>query len=207
MSIHFTTVSCPDELQKILDLQAENLPTVLTADAVATQGFVTVRHDPAVLRRMNNAHPSVIAKVGHELAGYCLMMPRDFAPAVPVLAPMFAVLAALRWRDQPLSDNPRWFVMGQVCVAAPHRGKGVFDGMYRKLCEVYRGDFDFVITEISERNARSLRAHERIGFRRLHRYTDGQTGEVWWVVVWDFADAALARSTRSKDGQGLMVND
>ena len=46
-SIDFTTVSSPSEVRQILDLQAANLPAVLTPDAMASQGFVTVRHDPA----------------------------------------------------------------------------------------------------------------------------------------------------------------
>jgi RimJ/RimL family protein N-acetyltransferase len=76
--------------------------------------------------------------------------------------------------------------MGQVCVAEGYRGRGVFDGMYQKMKEVCRADYDFVITEIAERNTRSIRAHERVGFEILHTFSDAVAGEDWRVVVWDF---------------------
>lgn len=186
MSVVFTTVSSPDEVQQILDLQARNSPSVLTPDIMQSQGFVSVRHDPSVLRRMNQAYPSAIAKAGDHVVGYCLMMPRQFAADVPILAPMFSMLEELAWRGTPLRDNPRWFVMGQVCVDVNYRGQGLFEGMYQCLRDTYQSDFDFVVTEIAERNTRSLRAHDKVGFKRLHAYPDTLTGEVWHVVVWDW---------------------
>lgn len=183
--IVYTQVSSEKEVQQILDLQARNLAASLTPETIASQGFVTVKHDPEVLRRMNRAYPSVIAKAGGELAGYCLVMPREFAPQVPILAPMFAMLETLSWQGKSLQDC-RWFVMGQVCVAEGFRGQGVFDGMYQKLREVCRRDFDFVVTEVAERNARSLRAHQRVGFETIHTYPDDTTGELWHVIAWRF---------------------
>lgn len=184
-SIRYAQVSTDHEVAQILELQARNLAVNLTPDQIAGQGFVTVRHDPEVLRDMNRAYPSVIAKAGDILAGYCLVMPRDFAPRVPILAPMFAMLETLSWNGRPLRES-RWFVMGQVCVAEAFRGQGVFDGMYRHLREVCRRDFDFVVTEVAERNTRSMRAHQRVGFETIHVYPDDTTGELWHVIAWPF---------------------
>ncbi len=181
----FTTVSSPGEIAQILDLQASNHPSALTADTMSEQGFVTVRHDPAVLTRMNQVAPSVIAKDGDRVAGYALVMPRSFAADVPVLLPMFEMLDGLSWQNRLLRDNPRWFVMGQICVAEAYRGQGVFDGMYGKMKEAGRADYDFVITEVAERNTRSMRAHERVGFKTLHTYFDAAIGEEWRVIVLD----------------------
>src|SRR5262245_38255007 len=123
--IQFTTVSTADEVRQILDLQAANLATALTPDVIASQGFVTVRHDPDVLLRMNAAAPSIIAKDGDRVVGYALVMPRAFAPEVPILRPLFERLEELSWRGAPLREQPRWFVMGQICVADSHRGRGI----------------------------------------------------------------------------------
>lgn len=181
----FTTVSTPREVAQILQLQAENHPSVLSAEVQAREGFVTVQHNPEVLARMNLHAPSVIAQSGDALAGYCLMMPREFRPDIPILEPMFQRLDQLTWRGQPL-DRQRWFVMGQVCVAAAFRGQGVFDGMYQQLGEVYRNRFDFVVTEVAERNVRSMRAHERVGFQTLYQYNNQLSGEPWRVIIWEF---------------------
>jgi len=180
-NIHFKQVDSPSNIDQILALQALNHSSVLAADVASQQGFLTVRHDPALLSRMNAAYPSVIAQCGDELAGYCLVMPPSFAVDIPVLAPMFALLKTLSWRGEPLSSL-RWFVMGQVCVAEAYRGQGVFDGLYAQLRAVCRADFDLVVTEIALRNTRSMRAHERVGFQIMHRYFDPLNGEDWAVV-------------------------
>jgi L-amino acid N-acyltransferase YncA len=186
-SIEFTTVSTSDDVREILELQAENHSSVLTPETMAREGFVTVRHDAAVLRRMNEAAPSIVAKADGRIAGYALVMPRSFAAAVPILHPMFAMLDGLSWKGTRLRDNPRWFVMGQICIADGYRGKGIFDGLYRAMAALYSDRFDFVVTEVAGRNARSLKAHTRVGFQALHVYADKATGEEWHVIALDLA--------------------
>lgn len=186
MNIQFTTVSTPEEVRQILDLQAQNHVSSVNPETARAQGFVTVKHEPEVLLRMNQAAPSIIAKDGPNLAGYALVMPRSFAPQVPILQPMFDLLDTLSWKGQSLRAHSRWFVMGQICVAEAYRGMGIFDGMYRKMQEVCRSDYDFVVTEIAERNTRSIRAHERVGFETMHVYEDDLAGELWRVVVLGF---------------------
>lgn len=186
MEIFFTSVSSPEEVLQMLDLQAKNHVSVVETSVAKEQGFVTVKHNPEVLQRMNAAAPSIIAKHGDQVVGYALVMPRSFAPQIPILQPMFDLLDTLSWKGRALKDNPRWFVMGQICVADGYRGMGIFDGMYRQMKEVCRKDYDFVITEIAERNTRSIRAHERVGFKTLHTFSDAVAGEEWRVVVLDF---------------------
>jgi hypothetical protein len=187
-SIVFTTVSTADEVSEILDLQARNHPAVLTSETMAREGFVTVRHDASVLRRMNVVTPSVIAKAGSRVVGYALVMPREFAADVPILRPFFDRLDTLSWNGVPLGGNPRWFVMGQICIADGYRGIGIFDGLYRTMAETYGDRFDLTVTEVAARNPRSLRAHARVGFRPLHVYSDATTGEEWHVIALDFAE-------------------
>lgn len=186
MPLEYTTVTQPHEVEQILALQALNHRDQVDAATAASDGFTSVRHDPAVLQAMNRACPSVLAKAGERLAGYCLMMPQSFRDRVPVLQPMFALLDGLQWRDEALAGNPRWFVMGQVCVAREFRGMGVFDGLYHELRRAYAAQFDFTVTEISQRNPRSLRAHRRVGFETLHVHHDPVADEMWEVVVWDW---------------------
>ena len=186
-SIVFTTVSTADEVSEILDLQARNHPAVLTSETMAREGFVTVRHDASVLRRMNVVTPSVIAKAGSRVVGYALVMPREFAADVPILRPFFDRLDTLSWNGVPLGGNPRWFVMGQICIADGYRGIGIFDGLYRTMAETYGDRFDLTVTEVAARNPRSLRAHARVGFRPLHLYSDATTGEEWHVIALEFA--------------------
>lgn len=186
MSVQYTLVRGPRDVEGILALQAENHRDVVDAETAQREGFTSVRHEPAVLHAMNRAHPSAIAVSGDVIAGYALMMPQQFRTHVPLLEPMFALFDRLEWRGQPLAGNARWFVMGQVCVAKAFRGQGVFDGVYHQLRDAYSSQFDFVLTEISQRNSRSLRAHRRVGFETLLVYPDAKADDVWEVVVWDW---------------------
>ncbi|MDO8368697.1 MAG: GNAT family N-acetyltransferase [Saprospiraceae bacterium] len=186
MEIKFSSVATSEEVTQILDLQAKNHVSNVSPAVAQEQGFVTVKHNPLVLQRMNQAAPSIIAKDGDRVVGYALVMPRSFAADIPVLQPMFDLLDTLSWHGVPLRDNSRWFAMGQICVAEGYRGMGVFDGMYQQMKAVCQVDYDFVITEIAERNLRSIRAHERVGFETLYTFSDPVAGEDWRVVVWDF---------------------
>jgi hypothetical protein len=190
-SVEFTTVSTADEVGEILELQARNLPSALTSRTMATEGFVTVRHDAAVLQRMSDAAPAIVAKAVGRVVGYALVMPRSFAADIPILRPLFELLDTLSWQGVPLRSNPRWFVMGQICIADGYRGGGIFDGLYRTMAETYRDRFDFTVTEVAARNTRSLRAHARVGFHTLQVYPDPTTGENWHVIALDLV------STRS----------
>lgn len=184
-SIAFTTVSTAEETSEILQLQAANLPAALTPATMASEGFVSVRHDPAVLRRMNDESPAIIAKAGGRVVGYALVMPRSYAAEVPILRPLFDLLDTLSWRGSALRDNPRWFVMGQICIAEGYRGLGIFDGLYRTMAERYGDRFDFTVTDVATRNPRSLRAHKRVGFETLGVFTDSSSGEEWNVIGLD----------------------
>lgn len=183
--IEFTTLSTADEVREILALQAGNLPSALTPRTMASEGFVTVRHDALVLQRMSEAAPAIVAKAAGRVVGYALVMPRSFAADIPILRPLFELLDTLSWQGVSLRSNPRWFVMGQICVADGYRGVGIFDGLYRTMAESYEDRFDFTVTEVAARNTRSLKAHARVGFQTLHVYPDPTTGEDWHVIALD----------------------
>jgi hypothetical protein len=153
---------------------------------MASEGFVTVRHDLGVLRRMSQVAPGIVAVADERVVGYALVMPRTFAADVPILAPLFAMLETLSWQGVPLAANPRWFVMGQICVAEGYRGRGLFTGLYQAMASHYHHRYDFTVTEVAARNTRSRRAHARLGFETLHVYPDETTGEQWHVIALDF---------------------
>jgi ribosomal protein S18 acetylase RimI-like enzyme len=166
------------ELEQILELQRRNLRCNLSEREVAESGFVTVEHTLNVLRRMHALIPSIVAKDGDELAGYALVMPVECRSFIPVLVPMFQRLEKLGMFRR------RFYVMGQICVAERYRGRGVFDLLYRAHRDELRDQFDCVVTEVSVRNTRSLRAHQSVGFEELERYSDAT--DEWVVIVWNW---------------------
>jgi predicted N-acetyltransferase YhbS len=165
------------ELGEILELQRKNLAASLTFDEIASHGFVTVVHTPEILRAMHALEPSIVAREGGRVVGYALVMPRETRALLPILEPMFVRMESLE-----ALAGLRFYVMGQVCVAKSHRGKGVFDALYRGHREHLGGRFDAVVTEIATRNARSMRAHSRVGFETIETYRDAT--DEWTIVSW-----------------------
>lgn len=184
MPITYTTAQSDEDLRQILALQRQNLYKNTPAEYQQDQGFTTVEHPFEVIQQMNSALPQIIAKDGDRVVGYALVMPRTFGQLVPELVPMFDLVSELNWNGKPICDY-RYYVMGQICVAQSHRGQGVFDGLYAEHKNQFSTDFDLCVTEIAVRNTRSMRAHERVGFREVHQHQDHI--DLWSLVVWDWS--------------------
>ena len=182
--MYAVTASTDRELEQILALQQLNLRGVQPAAVEKEQGFVTVAHTFIQLRQLNDCAPAILVKDGDHLAGYALVMTPESAGTVPELAELFNGLSRVMYRGEPLKHR-RWYVMGQVCVAERFRGRHVFSLLYAMHRHCYSPRYDLLITEISERNTRSLRAHEKIGFRPVDAHR--MAGEKWVVVAWDWS--------------------
>jgi len=172
------------ELQQILQLQQENHIENIDGSEMQAQGFVTLRHDAATLKQMHELAASVIIKEDDKVVAYALTMLRECRQLIPDLEPMFALFDNLDWNNKPLNSY-RFYVMGQVCIAKPYRGKGLFEQLYAHHRKVYQSQFDLLVTEISTRNHRSLRAHEKTGFTTIHTHRDNL--DEWRVVGWDWS--------------------
>lgn len=174
------TAYSDEDLLGILKLQQENLPVAISAEEALSEGFVTVVHDFQLLKKMNDLSPHIIAVDGNSVVGYCLSMLSVFRNEIPVLVPMFDLFDQLTWRGQSIKTTP-YIVMGQVCIAKSHRGRGIFDQLYKAFKKQHQREFEVALTEISERNQRSWRAHLKAGFELLHKY-QAENGEKWLVV-------------------------
>jgi len=176
-------VTTEKELQQVLALQKQNLRGAKSEAEEKEQGFVTVTHNLEKLQQMHRQEPSIIVKDDEVLAGYALVMPTACSAIIPELLSLFEGLKKLDYKSKSI-DQYRYYVMGQVCVAEAYRGKGVFDLLYQKHREILSSKYDFVITEVATRNTRSMRAHERAGFKRLHTHRNAL--DEWAMIIWDW---------------------
>jgi GNAT superfamily N-acetyltransferase len=134
---------------------------------------------------MHALAPSLVARDRDGIVvGYALVMPREASALLPILDPMFTEIEQLPPGSLTGGPNPRWYVMGQIAVAPSHRGSGVFDALYAGHRKLYCDRYDLVFTEVATRNTRSLRAHERVGFRTVKVYRD-ETDE-WALIAWSW---------------------
>jgi GNAT superfamily N-acetyltransferase len=185
-SITYGAAHTRNDLEGILHLQKANLAQGLTPEEAREQGFVTVCHSFAQLKKMNEQEKHIIAKDEERVVGYCLAMTRLARRDIPVLISMFEVFDAITYRGGKISDY-RYLVVGQVCVDKAYRGQGVLARCYAAYKARYQPAYDFAITIIDAANTRSLRAHQKLGFQDIHAYVDSR-GTRWVVVLWDWMD-------------------
>ncbi len=171
------------DLNRILSLQKENTKAFLSPNEIKEQGFVTVEHSLEQLEKMQKLLPQFIAEENKQLAGYALVMPRELKKSIPVLVPMFTLLDRLTYNGKAVKDLS-YYVMGQICVAKAFRGQGVLQQLYTAHKKALSQKYAFCITEISTSNFRSMKAHQKVGFKHLHHFTDAQ--DEWNIVIWDW---------------------
>ena len=68
--------------------------------------------------------------------------------------------------------------------AKPFRGQGLVPKMYNLFKESLINQYDYCVTDISEANPRSIRAHEKCGFKIID--TLEYEGVKWHIVIWDW---------------------
>jgi len=173
--VFYKRASDDEELDQILKLQQQNLPPRLSAEERRKEGFVTVSHTFDALERMNNICPHIIAKDDDVVIGYALCMHPNFANEIEVLKPMF---------DQITLTLPKgisYIVMGQICADKEYRNEGVFRKLYETMKRAVQLEFDCIITEVDNKNTRSLRAHYAVGFVGLNTYSSG--GQKWNLIL------------------------
>jgi hypothetical protein len=181
--LHCTLANSTEDLEQILDLQQLNLLNNISESERISQGFVTMHHDLATLKAMNAIAPAVIIKNHEKVIAYALTMFVECRHLMPTLEPMFRLFENLTWDQFPLKDY-RYYVMGQICVAKEFRRKDLVRTLYEFHQKIYQPKFDLILTEISTRNVRSMKAHEKVGFKTIHLHKDAL--DEWAIVGWDW---------------------
>jgi GNAT superfamily N-acetyltransferase len=176
--------------RQILDLQRLNHAGALSPDVQAHEGFVYAQHTASLLRRMSAELPQAVALADHMVVGYCLSLPLSLRSELPTIAPMFDQFARSAYRGRSLSELS-FFVGGQVCVDRAYRGRGLIGRLYEHVRRSAPAEYELCVTEIAIRNQVSVRAHKRIGFEEISKYSDGR--EEWVIVAWPLRRPALSQ--------------
>jgi hypothetical protein len=172
-----------DELKQIAALSRENLRSVMDEEEKRSQGFLTWEYTEDMLAQMTRIAPSVIVKLDEQVVGYALTAFKQTASVHPELEPMIGHLETLSWKGKAVPGY-RYYMMGQICIAREHRGKGIFDLLYRYHKTIFGPQFDLLLTEVSTSNHRSLKAHLNTGFTVIDTHHDHL--DEWAVVGWDW---------------------
>jgi ribosomal protein S18 acetylase RimI-like enzyme len=181
--LHATTVSNDEELKQIYILNQKFLKQNLSEEEKNAEGFVTWLYTPDLLQKMHSLSPSIIVKDGERVAGYALATLRESRHFHNDLEKMFLQLDDIPFHGKRLSEH-NFYCMGQICIDKPYRGKGLVNMLYQEHKRVYGKHYNFILTEISTSNTRSLKAHFNNGFQTIYTYRDNV--DEWNVVVWEW---------------------
>jgi len=178
--IQIKSVESIEELHGILELQAKNITENLTQNEISKEGFVTLSHEIELLELMNSYERQIIAVHEGKVIGYALIMVQELRNKIPVLVPMFQKLDTMSYKSKKISEA-RYYIMGQVCIDKEFRGKGLFAKLYEKHHTDLAHKYDYCITEVAYRNTRSIRAHEKVGFKEIHSFSDETDN--WSIIL------------------------
>jgi ribosomal protein S18 acetylase RimI-like enzyme len=178
-----TIVTTKDELLQIHKLNQQNIKCNVDEGEQAREGFVSWLYPPVLLQQMHELAPTIIVKDDDKVVGYALTTLKESSRFHPDLETMFRNLETVEYKDRALFSY-RFYCMGQICIAKEYRGKGIVNMLYQKHKEMYSAQHDFILTEISTSNRRSIKAHEKIGFTSIYTYRD--TMDEWSVVIWNW---------------------
>ena len=178
-----TTVSSRKELEQIHVLNQQNLKHNISAEEQVQEGFVSWHYSLELLEKMHRLAPSIIVKDGENVVGYALVTLKEACSFHKDLEMMLAKLEPVKYNGRSLMLYD-FYLMGQVCVHKDYRGKGVFDLLYQQHKNMYSKDYELLITEIAASNTRSIRAHEKVGFKMIYTYHDNK--DTWNVVAWNW---------------------
>ena len=171
------------EIEGIKALEEENNLANISKEESAKEGFVTASYSIDFLRRMNKIQPSIIALHGNEVVGYAMVTDKELYGQHSLLDSLFDALADMNYQGEKLGDG-KVVLVGQLCVAKPFRGQGLVPKMYNLFKECLINQYDYCVTDISEANPRSIRAHEKCGFKIID--TLEYEGVKWHIVMWDW---------------------
>ena len=177
-NISIETTSDVKDFERILALQSDNFKSALTESEIASQGFVTLQMSMEELNHIRGGYGHVVAKNGlGEVVAYALVMLKSKGLEIPQFAGLFHTMDTL-----PIfsAGSVSYFILGQICVAKAYRGQGLFDRVYHRLFAEMAKEFDYIATEVAKVNARSLRAHVRMGFEVVREHEED--GEIWCIV-------------------------
>lgn len=183
--LYATTVNSDKDLQQIQKLNEQNLKKNLIEDDLLNQGFVSWLYSLDLLKKMHSLAPSIVVKDDDKVIGYALVTLKEAITFHNDLQAMIANLQSVVYKGKRLLLH-NFYLMGQVCIDRNYRGKGVFCLLYQEHKKVYYPKFDLLVTEISANNKRSLKAHEKVGFKNVYTYHDKM--DKWNVVVWDWLE-------------------
>ncbi|HTS54176.1 MAG TPA: hypothetical protein VMH26_12950 [Burkholderiales bacterium] len=154
--MHYRPIN-PADLPSVLALQEANLFANLTREQ-RQDGFLSAAFTERQFQQMARDVAVLVADDAGEIRAYLCASSVGFSRQFPLLASMIASFDRVDFLGRSLASQ-RTFIYGPVCVARPHRGRGLLRGLYDALRRELAGGYDAGVGFVAKDNERSLAAH------------------------------------------------
>jgi RimJ/RimL family protein N-acetyltransferase len=176
-------VQTEQELKGLKGLQNANLRRLIGEEEAMKEGFVTSEYSLELLEKMHQEHPSIIAKEGDEVVGYVIVTNKSVLGEHDEIDHLFHTVDEMEFNGE-LLKNCTYILVGQLCVGKSHRGQGLVQAMYTYYKENFSQQYQYLVTDISQANPRSIKAHKKSGFETIGVIE--QVGTGWDIVLWNW---------------------
>ncbi len=169
------------DLTQIKQLQESNHSSCVSDSDKVKEGFVSVRYDIPMLRRISQDIGILVAESAGEIIGYEMPLGLEYAEEIPLLNPFVERFLQLVYDGKKLSEY-RIVIEGQICVDREHKGQGIAEELHKSFLDMLKGRYDLIVTEISDLNPRSLHVHtKKLGLQVIDEYS--AEGRQWYVLL------------------------
>jgi hypothetical protein len=157
------------DYDQMVALQEANLVSNLSTDQ-KSDGFLSRTFNAAELAAMNEDLCIIVCSDNGEIKGLLATGTTDYNKQFDLPSAMIARYQNAMFAGKSLAD---WvsFVAGPVVIDKSARGTGAFEGLYNELFLTLPPSYEVAVTLISTTNGRSLKAHEKLGYEKVDRFT------------------------------------
>ena len=149
------------DVEALLSLQNKYHVSKLTEEEKQQKGFVTMWVTPEQFTFMaERGNVFVAIADDNSLAAYALTSDWQYYENWAITVRMAEFLPNFQYEGVQLTKENS-FHYGPVCIDEAYRGKDILTQFFVAIREVYKGQYDYIITLINYINERSLRAHAK----------------------------------------------
>ena len=181
--IEICKVSDNDDLFQIKRLNQKNLKNNLTQEERLKYGFLTLEYDIELLLKVNKIEKSIVAKKGKKIVGYAIVINKTAYGLNKLLDDLIDRVNNLKY-DKNYLNKIDYALVGQLCIRKDYRGKGLVKDIYKFFKKEYSKKYKYLITDIDERNTRSLKAHTKNKFQIIDNFYWGDS--YWNIILWNW---------------------
>jgi len=149
------------EISQAFETDIEGILELQAANQAGKGGSLSASLPRSRIIKMMGSMPIVVARCKGRIVGFLMTSTRAMNADIPIIR---AMLAAYRGTDNA-------YVYGPVCVEADKRGRGLAQAMFAELRQLQPGREGILF--IRRDNTASLRAHKKMGMRKVASFKFG----------------------------------